>query len=150
MSAALTRKQARRNVEQAFQAALEEVMPRDESRPLRGRTFLDFEEQVWEAGSKLLAHMIEQRAALDQAAFLEQGGRCPHCGSERVYLEKKDRLRKFLSPCGPVEVRLQDCRCRQCGGSFSPSGAGMGLAQRSAAHPAGAAASGAGGGGAVL
>ena len=144
MSAVQTRAEVRKELKQAFEVALEQVVPEDEAQPLRGQTFLDFEEQVWEAGRKVLAQMVERRAALDRAAWVEQGGRCPHCGSERVYLELGHRVKQFLSPCGPITVRLQDCRCRKCGGSFSPSGARLGAAERSAADTARAATSDAG------
>ncbi len=70
--------------------------------------------------------VLEERAALEGNALAESGGRCPHCGSGRVYLERRETSPEVLSPDGPVVVPLlprQHCRCRACGGSFSPPGA---------------------------
>jgi hypothetical protein len=121
MPALTQRRQARARIEEAYQTALAEVIPSDEATPLRGKTFIDFEDQVYAAGRKVMTVAMEERAKLDAAAWQEKPGCCPHCGSDRVYLEKEQTLREFLSPVGPLQVRLQNCRCRACDGSFSPS-----------------------------
>ena len=121
--------QSRARIEEAYRTALAEVIPPDESMPLRGKTFLDFEDQVYAAGRKIMTVAMEERAKLDAAAWQEQPGCCPHCGSERVYLEKEQTKREFISPAGPLEVRLQHCRCRACNGSFSPSASRLDAAQ---------------------
>lgn len=121
MPALRTCLEARARIKEMMESALDRVMPADESQPLHGSRFLDFEDQVAEAGLPVLAAMIEERAALDAAAWVERPGRCPHCGSERVYLERDTTEEEMRSPFGPLTVRLQQCRCRGCGGSFSPS-----------------------------
>jgi hypothetical protein len=123
------RRQARARVDVAYQNALAEVIPHDEAVPLRGKTFIEFEDQVYEAGRKVMSVAMEERARLDAAAWQEQPGCCPYCGSDRVYLEKEQTLREFLSPVGPLHVRLQNCRCRACDGSFSPSASRLAAAQ---------------------
>ena len=72
----------------------------------------------------VLPTLLEERAALEDNARVEPGaaGACPHCGSGRVYLEKSQTNPEVLSPHGPVLVPRQHCRCRACGGSFSPPG----------------------------
>ena len=53
---------------------------------------------------------------------VERPGHCPLCGSESIYLEKQTTQPEVLTPDGPAVVQKQHCRCRTCGGSFSPSG----------------------------
>jgi hypothetical protein len=72
------------------------------------------------------------------------GGTCPFCGSGSIYLEKQETQPRIHSPDGPVEIPLQQARCRRCGGSFSPSGARLGSAPGSAVDAAGHAPGGAG------
>ena len=116
-----TRKDARQKIQTAFEAAMSKVIPADERMPLRGRRFAEFEEQVEEAGRKVMTEMLQQRAELDAAAWDEHPGLCPHCDSDRVYLEKQTTIREFRSPAGLLKIRVQNCRCRACNGSFSPS-----------------------------
>jgi hypothetical protein len=98
------------------------MIPPDESVPLRGGTFLDFENQVEEVGRAVLPTLLEERAALEGNAVVDHPGCCPHCGSGRVYLRKETRQGEIRSPHGMVVVQKQEARCRACGGSFSPSG----------------------------
>ncbi len=121
MPALKVRQEARARIKEMMELALDRVMPCDESEPLQGSRFIDFEDQVAEVGLPVMAAMIEERAALDAAAWVERPGRCPHCGSGRVYLELDTTEEEMRSPFGPLTVRLQQCRCRGCGGSFSPS-----------------------------
>ena len=106
-----------------FMESLDRVIPADESVPLRGSTFRDWEEQVGEVRRAVMPTLLEERAALEENALAESGGRCPHCGSDRVYLEHRESSPEVLSPDGPVVFPRQHCRCRACGGSFSPPGA---------------------------
>ena len=122
MPAAQTRTEARHRILDVTCRALDRVIPPDEGVALRGKTFADFEDQVEEVGRALMTTLLEERAALDAAAWQERPGSCPHCDSERVYLEKQVTIKEVLSPAGPLNVRLQHCRCRACNGSFSPSG----------------------------
>jgi hypothetical protein len=81
---------------------------------------------LFEAGSdprSLCIRYPDPEAVLNLAAWQESGGLCPHCGSDRVYLEKEKTRREVLSPVGPLIIEVQKCRCRVCDGSFSPSGA---------------------------
>jgi predicted Zn-ribbon and HTH transcriptional regulator len=150
MPARSTRQEARARILKAFAAQLEQVIPADETVPLKGATFADFEDQVETLARAALPVALEERAALMENAQVERPGRCPHCGSDGVYLEKEETQPPVQSRHGPVVVPKQHARCRACGGSFSPSGAGLGLAGRSTADAAGGAARGAGGGAAVV
>jgi hypothetical protein len=122
MSALTTRQEARSRILAAFQAQLDRVIPGDESIPLQGATFSDFEDQVEEMARACLPVILEERAALEQNASVVSAGRCPFCGSDRVYLEKQVTQPEVISPHGRVVLREQHARCRSCDGSFSPSG----------------------------
>jgi hypothetical protein len=105
---------------------------------LRGQIFADFENQTYAAGNDLLAAMMEERAKLEENARVEASGRCPFCGSDRTYLEKETTKKERRSPSGPVLIEQQHARCRACNGSFSPSSARLGAAQRSTPDTQGA------------
>ena len=122
MTARSTRQEARARILAAFAAQLDRVIPEDESVPLKGATFADFEDQVDTLARVVLPVALEERAALESNAEVETAGRCPHCGSEGVYLEKVATQPEVRSPYGPVVLCKQHARCRSCGGSFSPSG----------------------------
>jgi len=70
----------------ALSAALDQLIPPDESVPLKGATFLDGEDQVEQAGQSVLPVLLEEQAALEPEVEVEVAGRCPFCGSQRVYL----------------------------------------------------------------
>jgi hypothetical protein len=122
MPARSTRQEARARIRAAFEAQLDRMIPEDEESPLKGATFADFEDQVEELARAALPVALEERAALEANAEVATAGRCPHCGSERGYLEKQVTEPEVLSPHGPVVLHKQHARCRSCGGSFSPSG----------------------------
>ena len=130
----------------AFAAQLDRVIPEDETVPLKGATFADFEDQVESLAQAALPVALEERAALMANAQVGRAGRCPHCGSAGVYLEKEETQPPVQSRHGPVVVHKQHARCRACGGSFSPAGAGLGPVGRGSADAPGGAARGAGGG----
>jgi hypothetical protein len=121
MPARTTRQQARQRMIETFMASLDKVIPPEESVPLKGRTFLDWEKQAEQLKRTVIPTLLEQRAALEHSAIAEQGGCCPYCGSDSVYLEKQTSQVEVHSPEGPVLIQKQHCRCRNCGGSFSPS-----------------------------
>lgn len=121
MAARTTRKEARERLLKTMTAALDRVIPEDESVPLRGSTFAEWEDQGDAFKRAVLPTLLEERAALEETARVQSGGRCPHCSSDRVYLEKQTTSPEVLSPDGPVVIERQHCRCRACGGSFSPS-----------------------------
>ena len=112
MPARSTRQESRDRILKAFHAQWDRLIPADEQVPLNGALFVDFEEQA----EALI------RAASESNARVEAGGRCPHCGSERVYLEKRTTQGEVLSAHGPVVLPQQHARCRACDRSFSPSG----------------------------
>jgi hypothetical protein len=116
-----TRREARQRAIAAFIGSLDRIIPPDESVPLKGSTFRDWEDQVAEMRRAVLPTVLEERAALSDNARVLGGGHCPHCGSDSVYLEKQTTRPEVLTPDGPAVVEKQHCRCRTCGGSFSPS-----------------------------
>lgn len=123
MPARTTREEARVRILAAFTAQLDRVIPADEALPLKGATFADFADQIETLAQAALPVALEARSALADSAQVKQPGRCPHCGSEGVYLEKEQTRRELQSRCGRVVLPQQHTRCRACGGSFSPSGA---------------------------
>lgn len=131
MAARTTRDEARQRAIDAFMASLDRIIPADESVPLKGSIFRDWEDQVAEMKQAVLPTILEERAALEQNAQVDRGGHCPHCGSDAVYLEKQTTRAEMRSPDGPVVLEKQHCRCRNCDGSFSPSGPRLGPAGRS-------------------
>jgi len=122
MPARTTRQEARARIRATFQAQLDRMIPEDEGVPLKGATFADFEDQMEALARSALPVVLEERAALEPNAEVESPGRCPHCGSDRVYLEKQVTQPEVLSAHGPVVLHKQHARCRACDGSFSPSG----------------------------
>ena len=122
MPARTTRQEARARILAAFTGQLDRMIPADEQVPLKGATFADFEDQAEALARSVLPVVLEERAALEANAEVVTAGRCPHCGSDRVYLEKPVTQPEVLSAHGPVVLHQQHARCRACDGSFSPSG----------------------------
>lgn len=122
MAAIHTRREARERIIKAFMESLDAVVPADESVPLAGRTFRDFELQARTVKEAVTPTLLEERAALDGQAQVQSAGTCPHCGSDRTYLDKQVLQKEIRSPEGPVVLPRQRARCRACEGSFSPSG----------------------------
>ena len=130
MSALTDRQKAREKLSQVFQSILDKMIPADNSVPLEGRKFIDFEDQGDEVIHSLIPVFLEERAALDAAAQADMGGRCPHCQSTRIYLIKQIGQVEVLTPHGRVVLKKQRGRCRECNRSFSPSRARLGDADR--------------------
>ena len=126
MPARTTRQEARDRIIKSFMDSLDRIIPPDGAVPLRGKTFLDWERQADEMRKAVLPTLLQERSALDDSAQVEEGGvgNCPRCGSDRVYLDHggHETQKEVISPHGPVVVGKQQCRCRACGRSFSPSG----------------------------
>ncbi len=122
MAALRTRQEARERIIKAFMDSLDAMVPADESVPLVGKTFRDFELQACKVKQAVIPTILEERAALDGQAQAEAAGTCPHCGSDRTYLDKEGLQKEIRSPDGPVVLPRQQARCRACNGSFSPSG----------------------------
>jgi hypothetical protein len=106
-----------------FQAELDRLIPADDSKPLQGRYFADWEDQADEVIYKISTAFLEERSRLDDTARHEHAGGCPRCGSMRTYLLKYQRKSGLLSRHGEVTAERQTALCRDCGQSFSPSGA---------------------------
>jgi DNA-directed RNA polymerase subunit RPC12/RpoP len=121
MSALTDRQKAREKLSQVFQSILDKMIPADNSVPLEGRKFIDFEDQGEEVIHSLIPVFLEERAALDAAAQADMGGRCPHCQSTRIYLIKQIGQVEVRTPHGLVVLKKQRARCRECDRSFSPS-----------------------------
>ena len=121
MPARTTRKDARERILKTMMDALDRIIPEDESKPLRGTTFGSWEDQSDDFKRAVIPTLLEERAALETNARVEQGGHCPLCGSGSVYLEKQTTRPEVTGPDGPIIIEKQHCRCRTCGGSFSPS-----------------------------
>jgi hypothetical protein len=130
MSALTDRQKARERLSQVFQSILDKMVPANESVPLPGKKFIEWEDLADEVDRTLVPVFLEERAALEASAQADCGGRCPHCSSDRVYLIPQAGKVELITPHGPVVLHKQRCRCRQCGRSFSPSGAGLGPAGR--------------------
>jgi hypothetical protein len=126
MAARTTRREARERIIKSFMDSLDRIIPPEESVPLRGRTFLDWERQADALRKAVVPTVLQERAALDVGARVEADGcgKCPRCGSDRIYLDHdgRDIQKEVISPHGPVVIAKQQCRCRACGRSFSPSG----------------------------
>ena len=122
MAASRTREQARERVNQIVGQWLDQWIPSDGCKPLKGRTFRDFEMQGVNFKQALIPALLEELAGLSDGAQVKEAGRCPHCGADRTYLEKEVVKKEARSPDGPVVLERQQARCRACDGSFSPSG----------------------------
>jgi hypothetical protein len=146
MASLTDRQKARERLRAAFEAELNKLIPADESLPLRGGKFIEWEDQADELEQTLCSTFLEERAALESSAQVDCGGRCPYCSSTRVYLIKQAQQVEVRTPHGPVVLHKQRCRCRSCDRSFSPSRAGLGVAARGAAQSQGGEADRAGGG----
>jgi hypothetical protein len=123
MPALTTRKAARERIMKVFAAELERLLPAEDAGPLAWQTFREWEEQADKFDRTVTATLMEELAGLQASAQVQEGGRCPHCGSARVYLEKRGpRPTELQTNHGVVVVGRQSCRCRACHRSFSPSG----------------------------
>src|SRR5689334_25123262 len=68
MSARTTRREARERIIKSFMDSLDRIIPPDESVPLRGKTFLDWERQADAIRQAVLPTLLQERAALDESA----------------------------------------------------------------------------------
>jgi hypothetical protein len=121
MPALISREQARQAAVKAFMSELDRIIPPDQAIPLKGAKFIEWEDQVERLVRTVAPTVLEQRAALEENASVEKAGHCPHCGSDRVYLEKQVTQPEVIGRHGRAVIRKQHCRCHCCGGSFSPS-----------------------------
>ena len=141
MAARVTRQEAREASIKAFMASLDRMSPEDPTKPLKGAKFIDWENQIEQMAQAVLPTVLEQRAMLEEEAEVRHAGHCPHCSSDRTYLEKQTTQPEIISPHGPVVIEKQHARCHCCGGSFSPSNSSVGSAGGSSPDTAGGGAS---------
>jgi len=142
MPSRTNREQARQRLDAIYRSLREKLIPMDESVPLEGKKFIEWENQADLIEKELCTAFLEERAALEEGAQVQSGGCCPSCGSDRVYLIKETSKVEVLSPHGPVVMEKQRCRCRSCDRTFSPAGAGLGVADGSGTDAAGGSAGG--------
>ena len=121
MAARRTRHEARERLQKLFAAELDRMIPADPARPMKGRTFRDFEMQGVRLKQTLMPAVLEELAGLNESAEVREAGGCPYCGSKHTYLEKGVVKKEVRSPEGAVVLERQQARCRACDGSFSPS-----------------------------
>ena len=74
MPARTTRQEARARILAAFRGQLDRMIPEDESVPLRGATFADFEDQAEALAQTTLPVVVEERAALEPNAEVRLRG----------------------------------------------------------------------------
>jgi len=123
MAKLMDRQSSRERLQKILAGLLDRYIPADESQPMVGQTFREFEDQADEFDHELTAAFLEELASLSPAAQVEAAGCCPHCGSDRVYLVKNEpRKVELQSKHGIVVLTQQQCRCRSCDRTFSPSG----------------------------
>ena len=133
MAATTDRQAARERLFTLAKAQIDRLIPADESVPLRGQFFADFEDQADELERTICPAFLEERVALSVGAQVADGGVCPDCGSDRVYLERRISQVELFTPHGVMPMTQQHARCRSCDRSFSPSGTGSEPSVRRAA-----------------
>ncbi|MGH8337949.1 MAG: hypothetical protein ACRETL_14260 [Gammaproteobacteria bacterium] len=126
MATLTDRQKAREKLSNVFQSILDKALPADETVPLAGHKFVEWEDLGDEMQRTLVPVFLEERAALEASARADEPSRCPHCHSDRVYVIKAENQVEVITPHGPVVLNKQRCRCRSCDRSFSPSGARLG------------------------
>src|SRR5258706_13196552 len=84
MPARTTRKEARERLIQTMMAALDRIIPEDESKPLRGTTFGSWEDQTDAFKQAMIQTILAERVGLEENARIENRGHCPRCGSTSV------------------------------------------------------------------
>lgn len=122
MAATTDRKAARERLMKLAEDQVDRLIPADESVPLKGQYFADFEDQADELERTLCPAFLEERMALCGSSSVSSGGACPHCGSTRVYLEPRQSRVELRTEHGEMPMVKQHARCRSCDRTFSPSG----------------------------
>src|SRR5436305_12331757 len=92
MAARRTRQEARQRAIDAFMTSLDRIIPPDESVPLKGSTFRDWEDQTAQMRLAVLPTALEERAAPEANAQVDRGGHCPYRGSDGGYRERQSKL----------------------------------------------------------
>lgn len=126
MSTVTSRQAARERILRQIQAEVDRLLPADESVPLQGRTFLDFENVAERVSNDLYVTIVEERVMLTGLDRLPARRDCPHCSSPRLRKVGEVRKKEIRTPRGVATVEEPTLRCRDCGRTFSPSAAGVG------------------------
>ena len=145
MSRTLTPQEAREELDRYYFQLREKYVP-SEAPPAKDGEFAEWEQKVDEFQRELMPKLLEILACLSPRASLEEPGHCPHCGSGNTKWLEETKQRERQSKHGKVVLPRQVARCRSCGRSFSPSGAGLGPAGGNAADAPGGRTAGAGDG----
>ena len=74
MPARTTRKDARTRLLKTMMEALDRIIPEDESKPLKGSKFIDWENQATQFKQAVIPTLLEERAALEANAVVDKGG----------------------------------------------------------------------------
>lgn len=123
MAALTDRRQARERMQKVLSELLDRYIPADEATPLRGQTFRAWEDQADVFDQELTGAFLEELAGLSASAAMDKPGACPHCSATNTYLVKGvSRKTELRSKHGTVVIAQQQCRCRSCDRTFSPSG----------------------------
>ena len=124
MSTMTSRQAARERILKQIQGEVDRLLPADESVPLQGRTFLDFENVAERVSNDLYVTIVEERVALS-GLDRPTVRRCPHCSSPRLRQAQKAGGKEVRTPRGVATIEEPTLRCRDCGRSFSPGAAGV-------------------------
>jgi hypothetical protein len=126
MAAIISRQEARERLRKQFEATLERHIPSDPSKPVRGDKFREWEDQAEVVCREVGGTFLEVMSQLHGQACVETPGACPHCGSGSTRFLDPAGQQERQSNHGRVVLPRQAARCRSCGRSFSPAGAGVG------------------------
>ena len=136
MAGITTRQEARDRVLTTVKKLLDQMIPEDETQPVKDGVFWEWEEMADAFDREATASLMEALAGLSAKAKLAEPGACPGCGSQNVrWLDESKQLER-QSKHGVVVPR-QVARCRSCGRSFSPSGGPLEVGSRGASDAAG-------------
>jgi hypothetical protein len=138
MAGERSRQEARERVMATVKKLLDKHIPEDEKLPVKDGKFWEWEDMADEFDREVTGAFVESLAELSGQAKLDHPGACPYCGCMRVRWLEKSKQQERQSKHGVVVLPRQVARCRSCGRSFSPSGAGLGLGRANAPDAAGA------------
>lgn len=137
MAGERSRQEARERVLATVKKLLDKHIPEDEKLPVKDGKFWEWEDMADDFDREVTAAFMESLVALSGQAKLDHAGACPFCHSVRVRWLEACQQQERRSKHGVVVLPRQVARCRSCGRSFSPSGAGLGLGRAGAPDAAG-------------
>jgi len=111
MAARTTRREARERIIKSFMDSLDRIIPPDEQVAVAGSDVFGLGAAGGCDAEGGDATLLQERAALDGSAAVEAGavGKCPRCGSDRIYLDHggQESQKEVISPHGPVVIAKQ-------------------------------------------